>query len=114
MEESKIDKPRTLRQNRALWKYCENLSQDLSGAGLDMRKVLKPEIEIPWTKESVCDFLIRPIMKAMYQKTSTTELSTKELTKVINVLDRHLNEKFNITTDFPSIETLLMNEIINK
>lgn len=105
-----MDKQRTDRQNRAFWLHCEHLAQELSGAGLDMRRVLKPEIEIPWTKQSVCDFLIRPIMKAMYQKESTTELETKELTKVIEVLHRHMGEKFNLNVPFPSLEELMLQD----
>ena len=43
-------KQRTLQQNKALHKYFEILADTLNEAGLDARVVLKPEIEIPWTK----------------------------------------------------------------
>lgn len=98
-------KQRTTKQNSALHKYFEMLANELNETGHDMRKTLKPEIEIPWTKESVKEFLYRPIMKAMYQKKSTTELSTKELQSVAETLQKHLVEKLNIDLDFPSIES---------
>lgn len=79
-----------------------------------MRKTLKPEIEIPWTKESVCDFLFRPIMNSMYQKESTTELTTKEMVKVADTLAGHLSEKLGITVDWPSIESIIMQERTNE
>ena len=56
---------RTGQQNRALHKGCELLADALNDAGLDMRVVLKPEINIPWTKTSVKEYIIRPIMRAM-------------------------------------------------
>jgi len=105
------EKTRTLKQSKSLWLWCELLSETLTEAGLDMRKTLKPEIEIPWTKESVCDYLFRPIMKAMYGKTSTRDLTTKELTKVSETLMRHLGQKLNIQCDFPSIESLAEKEL---
>lgn len=95
---------RTITQNRAMHKYFEMLADALNSAGLDMRKTLKPEIEIPWNKEMVKEHLWRPIQDAMYSKESTTELDTKEPSEVYAVLDRHLGEKFGIHVEWPSNE----------
>lgn len=82
------------------------MADELSDAGLDMRKVLKPEVEIPWTKQSVKDHLFRPVMQAMLNKDSTTELTTQEIDLVFNTVNRHLG-KFGCSFEFPSIETII-------
>jgi hypothetical protein len=105
------DKPaRTRQQNKALHLYYTFLANALNDAGLDMRKTLKPEIEIPWTPETVKEFLWRPIQRAQLQKESTTELTTKELDEVLETLSRHLGEKFGLSVPFPSIEEVMNRE----
>lgn len=94
-------KPRSTRtslQNRALHKDCDIIAEKLNDAGLDMKKVLKQEIEIPWTTESVKEWIFKPIMKAMYNKESTTELGkySGEIEKIHDVIMRELDEKFGI------------------
>ena len=70
------------------------LADTLNAAGLDQRKVLKPSVSIPWTQEAAKEQLWRPIQEAMFEKTSTTELSMGEVGRVEEVLVRHLEEKF--------------------
>ena len=47
------DKQRTAKQNRALHLYFTHLADELNSAGLDMRKTLKPGVEIPWDGKSI-------------------------------------------------------------
>lgn len=101
---SESEKARTLKQNRAMHKYFRMLAEALNNAGLDMKKTLKPEIDIPWTEENVKNHLWRPIQIAMLGKRSTTELDTVNPSEVYNVLSRHLSEKFGINVEFPSNE----------
>lgn len=105
-------KLRTLRQNNSLHRYFEMLSDELNGAGLDMRKTLKPTIEIPWNKETVKEYLFKPIMKAQINKESTTEMTTKEVDQVIETLNRHLGEKFGLHIPFPSIDSIMDRELL--
>lgn len=97
-------KTRTPRQNSALHTYFGLLAQALSDAGLDMKKTLKADAEIPWTADTVKEFLWRPVMKAQLGKTSTTELSTKQIDEVYETLNRHLGDKFGVSVLFPSID----------
>lgn len=97
-------KQRTLQQNKALWKYCELLAEALNGAGLDMKKTLKPEVAIPWNKDSVCEHLWRPVQEAMTGKKSTTELNTVDPSEIYEVLNRHLSERFGLYIPWPSEE----------
>jgi hypothetical protein len=95
---------RTIKQNNSLHLYFELLAGALNEAGLDMRAVMKPSVDIPWTAENVKNHLWRPIQKVVLNKESTTELSTDEISKVYDVLNRHLGEKFGVHEDFPSID----------
>lgn len=79
----------------------------LNDAGLDMKVVLKPEIEIPWSADTVKDFLWRPVQRLQVGKKSTTELDTKEVSDIWEVMNRHLSEKFGIFVDFPSLQSLI-------
>ena len=99
-----MEKPRTLTQNAALHVYFELLAEELNNAGLEMRKVLKPSVEIPWDQESVKSFLWKPIQFAQIQKDSTTDLTTAEVNKIYETLNRHLGDKLSVHVDFPTSE----------
>jgi hypothetical protein len=95
---------RTLTQNKAIHKYFELLSEGLNDAGLDMKKVLKPSVDIDWTPDMIKTHLWKPIQDVMFEKKSTTELTTKQVSQVYETLNRHLAQKFGIAVGFPSNE----------
>lgn len=97
---------RTPPQNNALHLGLDFIAKALNDAGFDMRKVLKPEIEIPWSTKSAKDFLFRPVMKMMTGKESTTELSKQEVSEVWDTLMKFLGEKHHVEyISFPSEES---------
>src|SRR3990167_6345758 len=98
-------KPRTAQQNRALHLYFELIADTLNDAGLDMRAVLKPEVEIPWTARNVKEFLWRPVQKIQLGKDSTTDLTTKEIDVVFETVNRHL-AKHGIHVPFRALRRL--------
>jgi hypothetical protein len=101
-------KTRTVRQNASLHKFLELLAESLNDAGLDMRIVLKPEVDIPWTKDSAKEFLWRPLQKALLGEASTAKASTVDYTPVYDVLARHMAEKHGLRVpDWPSEESLM-------
>lgn len=89
-------KQRTLTQNAAMHLFFGWLADALNDAGLDMKKVLRNEIDIPWTSASVKEHLWRPIQVAMTEKQSTTEITTVEPTDIHAVLSRHLGQRIGI------------------
>jgi len=95
---------RTGAQNSSIHLGLQLLADALNAAGLDMKKVLKPSVDIPWTMESCKEFLFRPIMKAMFNKESTTELEkVGEIDEVWDTMMRFLGEKFDFEhLPFPS------------
>ena len=92
---------RTLTQNAALHLYFRMLADKLNESGLDMKKVLKPSIDIPWTEESVKTHLWKPVQQVMIEKASTTKLSKMDVSDVYEVLNRHLAEKLGVFLPFP-------------
>ena len=91
---------RTIKQNSAMHKYFTMLSDKLNNGGLTVSKTLKVDIE--WTPTSVKDLLWRPIQEAVLDKKSTTKLNKDEITRVYDVLNRALGEKFGFSLEFPS------------
>jgi len=106
----KRQKGRTLKQNRALHLFFNHLAEELNDAGLDMRKTLKPGIDISWNSTTIKEYLFRPIMKAQLGITSTTQLTTKNIDEVFDTINRHLGERFGLHVPFPSINSLLTEE----
>ena len=96
---------RTEQQNKALHKYFEMLASELNDAGLDMKVVLKPTVDIPWTKENIKEYIWKPVQKALLLKESTTELTTDEVTKVYETINRLIAEKHGIHIPFPTDES---------
>jgi hypothetical protein len=99
----------TRQQQKAIHVLFRLLADELNLAGLDMKKVLRPEVDIPWTDKSVKEYLWRPVQRIMTGKESTTELckSNKEIDSIFDVINRHLGEKFGIHVAFPSIEEIM-------
>ena len=96
------DSTRTLTQNNALHLFLGKLAKALNDAGLDMRKVIKPGVDIPWTMVSAKDHLWRPIQKAMFGKESSAIATKAEYRQVYDTLNRHLSEKFGISVEWPN------------
>lgn len=90
------EKPGTGRQRRALHVFCDQLATVLNDAGMDMKRTLRAEAEIPWTQKSVKDYLWRPVQEAMTGKVSTTELSTVDPTAIHEALARHLAVRLGV------------------
>lgn len=94
---------RTKAQNRAIHLALTHLADKLNESGLDMRRTLKQDVEIPWNGKTAKEYLWRPIQQAQLGKESTTELTTKEVNDVFETLARYLAEKHGLVVEFPSI-----------
>ena len=100
---------RTTQQNKALHVLFQLLSDRLNEAGLDMKKTLKPEVDIPWSGNTVKEYLWRPVQEAQLNKKSTTELTTAEIDKVFDTINKLLGEKFGLHVPFPSVQDIEVN-----
>lgn len=97
---------RTDKQRKALHKWFALLAYEMKERGLDMRKILKPSIEITPTPYLVKEYLWKSTQKIMTGKHSTIEITTKELQEIYNVLDTHLLKENKIDLPFPSEDNL--------
>ena len=96
---------RTPQQRKSIEVYCRELAEAFNASGQDMRKVLKPGIEIPWSQETVKEQLFKKVMNAMFPEIeSTTELETKQVSEVYETLNRHTASKLGVSLAFPSTE----------
>lgn len=98
---------RTDQQNKALHVFFKQLSDQLNESGLDMKRVLMPEISIGWTPTTVKECLWRPIQQAYTGKKSTKDLETTEIDQIFAIINKHLGQEFGLATEFPSIETII-------
>lgn len=87
---------RSQKQNRAIHLWFRLLADTLNDSGLDMKTVLKPSVSISWTDKTIKEYIYKPIIEAMLLKKSTTELTTKEIDKVWEIINLHLGEKFGV------------------
>lgn len=92
---------RTVKQNSALHLYFQLLADALNDAGLDMRKVLKEGVDIPWTKDQVKNHLWRPLQEIIIGVESTREPNRDEYSKVYDTLHRHMAQKFGVSVLWP-------------
>ena len=99
---------RTYAQNRALHLYFRQVADALSGAGLDIKKVIKADVS--WTMDSVKNLMWRPLQEALLNKKSTAKLKKDEIDAVYDVMNRVLGEKYGIHVPFPSEESLILEQ----
>lgn len=91
------EQKRTLTQNRALHLWCKFMADTLNDAGLDMRRAIRDEVDLPWSEATVKEHIWKPLQAAMLQKQSTTEANRTDYTKVHAVICRHFGEKFGLS-----------------
>lgn len=90
-------KVRTLTQNRALHLFCSMCADELNASGFDMKRTLKPEVDIPWNGDSFKESIWKPIQEAVIGKLSTTEADRTEYSEVREVIARHMAQKLGVT-----------------
>lgn len=98
---------RTLQQNKALHKYFELLADELNDVGLDMKKVIT--VDVPWSPETIKEWIWKPVQRAQLLKESTTEMTTAEVNKVYETVNRLMAEKFGVSVPFPGLEEEMFN-----
>jgi hypothetical protein len=103
----KSAKTRTLTQNRSIHKYCAQLAEAFNDAGLDMNQVLAEGTSIPWSEEKVKSDIWKVVQLAAIGKESTTKLEANEVSKVYDIVNRHISQTFGIFIPWPCRDTLI-------
>lgn len=102
-EQEKREKERTIRQNSAMHLWFTQSSQALKDGGFTLKQVLASIPEIEMTPVAMKE-IWRQIQVVMTGKTSTRDLTTKELQDVWEVVNREILLKRGIYIPFPSSE----------
>ena len=96
-----MEKQRTSQQNKALHKFCEELAQEANNHGISMKAVVQ-DLQVDWSMQAVKS-IIHAISKAKYNKTSTADLTTKELSDCCQEVQKIFLEQ-GVLINFPSFE----------
>lgn len=98
---------RSTKQNSSLHLYFSFIANELNELGIQYQYtgISGKTFELRYTSDLVKEFIFRPIMVAMFNKKSTTKLTTKEINEIIDVLTNFFAER-GVVLEFPSIESL--------
>lgn len=93
------EKKRTDSQNKSLHLYCTELANELQNTGVPL-EVFVHHIEADYTMEAVKE-VFRAFARAKFHKSSTADLTTKEIQEVYEEMSRHVAQ-FGISMAWPS------------
>ena len=94
---------RSGQQNRALHLFFRFVSESLNDIGLTFNYtgIKGMTLETRYTEQIVKDFIWRPIQIAMFDKQSTTEITTHEINEIIDVITKFFADR-GVEVNFPS------------
>ena len=92
---------RSNKQSNALHLMFREVANALNDAGFGQPHPFNNEMEIPYTEESIKTLFFVPITKAMFDKTSTRKLDTKELSEASNYMLNAIAQNTGVVVDFP-------------
>lgn len=115
VELKKVNNVRSLSQNKALHLYFTFIADQLNENNLEYewKGIKGMTMSCNYNGQIIKDFLWRPIQQQIFNKDSTTELTTKEINEVIDILTKAFSN-IGITIPFPSYESWATSEIIKK
>jgi hypothetical protein len=95
---------RTTPQNRAYQKWIQETADECVAKGINLFVLYDKPEEIPVTKESLHKGMTHKLIKVRYDKNSTADLTTKEMTETIEDLRRiiSMRSKGKVNLPFPS------------
>ncbi len=100
----------TPQQNKSVNLYCRQLAEAMGEQGLDIVETLTKAVDRPWTEKSVKELLFKDLLFRAYGHTSTTKASTKEISEIYEVLNRHTSQNWGIHVPFPSDEEIMRSQ----
>lgn len=85
------------------------LAAELDKEGHSMNDVVKAikTTEVRPTKENLKEVIWKPVQQALFGTTSTTELTTEDVGRVYEVINRFVAMNFHTHVPFPSVDTKL-------
>lgn len=97
---------RTEQQNKACHLYFRMVAEAFQDKGIDMEMLIKAKpLPMTVTEVMVKESIWKPILKAMENRDSTTEMEKIEVSEIYDQMNRWLINTFDIYVPFPSEET---------
>ena len=106
VELKEVGKQRTAQQNKAGHLWFQHIADTFNDQGLDMQATLAKRVGLRWTPEAVKECLFKVLARAMFNKDSTTKLTTNEFSKVAEMLSDVIARDYGLTIEYPSQESL--------
>jgi hypothetical protein len=97
---------RTFRQNNALHLLFRNMAKGLNDAGFEIPHPFKPDLEIPYSEESVKELLYKPIITSYFKVNRSSELDSEQLSESMSILVDAVCRNTGVNIDIPSQEAL--------
>lgn len=97
---------RTDLMNNCFHLWLDRLAEALNDSGQSMGDGVLIKLPIKYTKENLKEQVVRPYMKAVYGKKSTTELSITQMQAIYQELDQIIAERSSVHVEWPSEESL--------
>ena len=109
VEIKEVKKKRTNQQNRAMHLYFTFISRELNNLGQTFvyTGISGKQFETPFTPELVKSFIIKPLIKTLFDYDSTTKLTTSDINRVIDILTNFFSQR-GINIIFPNIENIVL------
>jgi hypothetical protein len=93
---SEETKTRTPQQNKCMHGWLTSVAKTLDDAGLDIRRTMKIEFELPWTGVAAKEYLWKPIQKVIANVDSTADASTKEYQLISEIITRQMAQSHGV------------------
>lgn len=112
IELKQLTRKRSLNQNRALHLLFTNISDQLNELGETFiyRGWKGEEMEMSFTPELIKNSLWRPIQRTLFNIESTTDLDTKMINQILDIITKFFAEK-GIPIVFPSQFELYLKQL---
>ena len=95
---------RTWRQNNTLHLLFRRMAEALNDAGFEIPHPFKPDLEIPYSEESVKELLYKPIITMYYKVGRSTDLDTEQLSESMTILVDAVNRNTGVYVPIPTGE----------
>jgi len=92
---------RTWRQNNTLHLLFRRMAKGLNDAGFEIPHPFKPDLEIPYSEESVKELLYKPIITMYFKVDRSTELTTEQLSESMTILVDAVNRNTGVYIPIP-------------
>ena len=91
---------RTNQQSKLTHVYCQEVADVLNEHGITLQLAIKEQMDIPWDKDLVKRVLWHRVQAAMFDTTSTKDLTKEQVSRVGDVIAKHLADNFQIDIPF--------------